>query len=462
MKGTIKYILLFVLVFFIFFDAKPQKPIADENKKTRFLFVFDASQSMFGLWNYQQKIFAARNILSIFLDSLETKPNIELGLRVFGDQYYVPPQVCEDSRLLVPFGPDNTKKIKSALKSIVPKGTTPITYALQQAANDFPPCDDCRNFIILITDGIEECGGDPCEVSIEFQSKGIILKPFVIGLGQEFEGQYDCVGTFIEAPTEEDFEDGLYIMITQAMNTTSAQINLLDINNKPTTTNVSVSILDHDTKILHYQFIHTLNAYGIPDTVYLEPRNVYDIIAHTIPEVRVDSVVIDEAIHNTIALKAPVGTLSLNLDSREQVSGMQVLVRQQNKPETLNVQSLSQSEIYLTGYYQLEVLSLPRLLIDSVLVSQNHITNVDIPAPGILVIKKPGLGYGSILKHNKEGLEWVYTLRNDVNHIESMYLLPGNYQVVFRTKFSNSTASSIKKSFEIKSGSTLTLDLTKL
>jgi Ca-activated chloride channel family protein len=141
---------------------------------------------------------------------------------------------------------------------------------------------------------------------------------------------------------------------------------------------------------------------------------------------------------------------------------MQVLVRQQNKPETLNVQSLSQSEIYLTGYYQLEVLSLPRLLIDSVLVSQNHITNVDIPAPGILVIKKPGLGYGSILKHNKEGLEWVYTLRNDVNHIESMYLLPGNYQVVFRTKFSNSTASSIKKSFEIKSGSTLTLDLTKL
>jgi len=430
-------------------------------EKTRILFVFDASQSMYGQWNYQQKIFSARNILSNFLDSIAQFDNIEVALRVFGDQYPVPPQVCEDSRLVVPFSKDNHRRIRKALRSLVPKGTTPISYALEQAANDFPLCDNCRNIVVLITDGIEECDGDPCEVSLKLQSKGIILKPFVIGIGKDFKGQYDCVGTFIEAVNEEDFVSGLNVMITQAMNNTSAQINLLDANHKPTTTNVAVGIYDHNTRLLLHHFIHTLNAYGVPDTIYLDPRHVYDVEVYTIPKVSKDSVIVNEAEHNIIALDAPVGTLDLHIDAKEPISGLQSLVRQQGHQETLNVQAFEQKETYLTGYYQLEVLSLPRLIIDSVLISQNHVTDVEIPGPGILVVKKPGLGYGSIFKENNSGLEWVYRLRNEINHVESMYLLPGKYRIVYRNKFSNNTISSISKKFEIKTGSTLTLDLSK-
>jgi len=456
-----KYYLLFILLLVLSYSGFAQNAKEEPREKTRLLFVFDASQSMFGRWNYQQKIFAARNILSNFLDSVAKVEEVEVALRVFGDQYPVPPQVCEDSRLVVPFSKDNTKRIKKALKSIVPKGTTPITYALEQAAGDFPECENCRNIIILITDGIEECEGDPCEVSLKLQAKGIILKPFVIGIGKEFEGQYDCVGTFIEAVTEEDFASGLNIMITQAMNNTSAQINLLDANRKPNTTNVAISIFDHHTQLVKHQFIHTMNAYGVPDTIYLDPRHTYDVVAHTIPEVRKDSIVINEAEHNTIALDAPTGTLDLHIDTKEPISGLQALVREQGKHETLNVQAFEQQEVYLTGYYQLEVLSLPRLIIDSVLVSQNHITDVEIPGPGILVVKKPGLGYGSIFKETKDGLEWVYRLRNEMNHVESMYLLPGDYRIVYRTKFSNNTASSVQKKFKIKTGSSMTLDLSK-
>mgnify|MGYP005838596945 CR=1 FL=1 len=454
-----RYLVLFILGIVLTIQGFSQNSKEEKEEKTRILFVFDASQSMFGRWNYQQKIFAARNILSNFLDSLVTIDNIEVALRVFGDQYPVPPQICEDSRLVVPFSNANHKKLKRALKSIVPQGTTPITYALEQAANDFPECGNCRNIIVLITDGIEECEGDPCEVSLKLQEKGIILKPFVIGIGKEFEGQYDCVGTFIEAVSEEDFVSGLNVMITQAMNNTSAQINLLDQNHKPTTTNVAVSLYDHHTKLLKHHFIHTLNAYGVPDTIYLDPRHVYDVVAHTIPEVRKDSVLIYEAEHNTIALDAPVGTLDLQIDSKDPISGLQSLVRQQGKHQTLNVQAFDQQEVYLTGYYQLEVLSLPRLIIDSVLISQNHITEVEIPGPGILVVKKPGLGYGSIYKETNDGLEWVYRLRNEINHIESMYLLPGDYRIVYRNKFSNNTNSSISKKFKIKTGSTFTLNL---
>ncbi len=432
----------------------------DDEKTTRLLFVFDASQSMFGRWNYQQKIFAARNILSNFLDSLVKIDNLEVGLRVFGDQYPVPPQICEDSRLLVPFSKNNHKKIKKALREIVPKGTTPITYALEQAAGDFPQNENSRNIIVLITDGIEECGGDPCEVSLKLQKKGIIIKPFVIGIGKDFKQTFDCVGTFIQATREEDFVTALSVVISQAMNNSTAQINLLDANNQPSTTNVTVSIYDEQTNILKYNFIHTLNGFGVPDTIYLDPRNTYKIVAQTIPSVTLNHVEVFEGIHNTIALSAPIGELSLQIMSKSHASnGLQAIVRQVANLKTLNVQQFQQTEEYLIGYYQVEVLSLPRLIIDSVLISQNHTTKVEIPGPGILVIKKPGLGYGSLFKETNDGLEWVYRFRDNINHIESLYLLPGEYRVTFRDKFSNSTNSSIERKFKIKTGQTVTVDL---
>lgn len=461
MFKSLKYCIVFVFVIVILAPLNAQNKVEQEPETTRLLFVFDASQSMFGRWNSQQKIFAAREILSNFLDSIASIENVEVALRVFGDKYHVPPQICEDSRLVVPFAKDNLNRIKKALKEIVPKGTTPISYALEQAASDFPDIKTARNIIVLITDGIEECEGDPCEVSMRLQAKGIMLKPFVIGIGKDFKGTYDCVGTFIEATTEEEFLTGLSIMISQAMNNTTVQINLLDANNEPTTTNVAVSVYDHHTRILKHNFIHTLNAFGVPDTLYFDPRHIYDIEVHTIPPVRIDSVIIKEAEHNTIALSAPVGSLELEINSKETINGMQALVRQSGESQTLNVQLFGQSEKYLAGYYQLEVLSLPRLIIDSVLISQNHSTKVEIPGPGILIVKKPGLGYGSIFEETEEGLKWVYRFRDEINHIESLYLLPGDYRIIYRTKFSNSTLSSIERKFKIKTGGSITLDLNK-
>lgn len=64
-------------------------------------------------------------------------------------------------------------KIAHFIKYLTPRGTTPIANTLAAAGNDFPPCDNCRNIIILITDGIEECNGDPCAVSQDLQ-KGVL------------------------------------------------------------------------------------------------------------------------------------------------------------------------------------------------------------------------------------------------------------------------------------------------
>ncbi|MEZ5011180.1 MAG: VWA domain-containing protein [Bacteroidales bacterium] len=233
-------LLLAIYIFIIPFSlARPQQATG-RAEKTRILFVLDCSQSMAGLWGDDKKINIARKFLGRTIDSLGTYPDVEMALRVYGHQSVVPPQDCNDTRLEVPFAPNNGYAIKRKMANLSPKGTTPIANSLSRAASDFPPCEECRNVIILITDGIEACDGDPCEVARELQQKGIILKPFVIGIGldPEFEKSFECLGNLYNGSTEERFEEVLEIVITHGPNETTLQVNLLDAYGNPSETNI--------------------------------------------------------------------------------------------------------------------------------------------------------------------------------------------------------------------------------
>ncbi len=424
---------------------------------TRILFVFDASQSMYGRWQSDMKINIAQKLLSNVLDSLRSIPNLELALRVYGHQKNYPPQDCDDTRLEVPFSfsKDNIKQIKHRLKTLIPKGTTPIAYSLEQAGNDFPACDNCRNIIVLITDGIEECNGDPCAVSQALQKKGIILKPFIIGIGMSFKEAFDCVGTYYDAASEEAFNTALNVVISQALNSTTAQVNLLDEYGQPTETNVNMTFYDNFSGLIKYNFIHTLNNKGIPDTLLIDPLITYDIVVHTIPEVEKDSVKINPGKHTTIPIDAPQGYLYLKIDSySRKFKKLQCIVRRNEEMQTINVQNFEVTEKYLTGIYDLEVLCLPRIYIDDVEISQSHTTTVEIPVPGIAVIQKSTNGYGSLYVEKGDSLELIYNFKDNTPKQESLILQPGNYRVVFRSKFANRSFYTIEKQFKVESGVT--------
>jgi len=140
--------------------------------------------------------------------------------------------------------------------------------------------------VILITDGIEECGGDPCAVSLDLQKKGIVLKPFIIGIGKNFRDQFECVGTYFDASNETQFRNALNIIISRSLNPTSVQVNLLDAYGKPTETNVNMTFYDHLSGLPKYNFIHSFNNKGLPDTLDIDPLITYDIVVHTIPPVQ--------------------------------------------------------------------------------------------------------------------------------------------------------------------------------
>ena len=63
-----------------------------------------------------------------------------------------------------------------------PLGQTPIAYALNQAASDFGSLQNDRA-LVLVTDGIESCGGDPARAARELREQGIMVHLICFGLG---------------------------------------------------------------------------------------------------------------------------------------------------------------------------------------------------------------------------------------------------------------------------------------
>lgn len=430
--------------------------LAQQKPLTRILFVFDASNSMHGRWDTKSKIEVARELLNQSMDELKGTENLEVALRVYGHQTAIRAgaQDCEDSRLEVPFGPNNYERIKTTIANINPKGTTPIAYSLEKAGDDFPKCKDCRNIIILITDGIEACDGDPCAVSRALQKHNIILKPFVIGIGLDegFKSTFECVGNYYDATNEATFRHVLQIVISQALNSTTSQINLNNVNGKPTETNVPVTLTNANSGAVVWNFVHTLNHFGNPDTLNIDPSATYDLKVHTIPPVEKKNVKITPGIHNVIGVDAGQGVLQLKVSGRMRGNELQAIVRKKGDMQTLNVQAFNQNQKYLVGTYDLEILSLPRMLISDVNIDQSHTTTVQVPEPGVVNISMASPGYGSIFSLDKGEMTWVCSLSENVTN--SQYnLLPGKYKVVYRSKNSKDTIYSKEQEFSIQSGS---------
>jgi Ca-activated chloride channel family protein len=457
MKKAVHIIFLLIACIFLV-NNHARSQYVKEKKTTRILFIFDASNSMNGKWESDKKITIARRLLSELVDSLEKIEGTQLALRVYGHQFKVPPQVCTDSKLEVPFAWNNAPKIREKLNEIEPKGTTPIAYSLELSGNDFPPCKNCKNVIVLITDGIEACEGDPCAIALMLQRKGISLKPYVIGIGLDIETKkaFECVGKFYDADKEERFEDILKEVVKQALNQTSAQINLLDIYNKPTETNVNMTFYDQKLNKRLFNTIHTLNKNGDPDTIFLEPRIKYKIVVNTIPQVIIDNIQIKPQRHNIIKAPAPQGYLNVTPERGVQYRNEKFIVRKAGELNTLNVQTMGEQEKYIVGKYDIELLTLPRIYYYNVEINQSKTTTIKIPEPGIANISMPAKGYGSLYVFRNGEQEWVCNL-NQITKT-ALNLQPGNYMVIYRTGLATKMDMSEIKEFKVISGRSVSVE----
>ena len=448
--------LLFLLLFMFSLSNFAQK----ETETTRILFIFDASKSMFGHFGGKPKIDIAQRLLSEAVDSLKNMPNVELALRVYGNRSPITPgnQDCEDTHLEVPFGPENVSQIKTVLKTTYPKGTTPIARSLEATINDFTPCSNCRNVVVLITDGIEACDGDPCAIARAMRKNKIFLKPFVIGLGvlEEYKKHFYCIGNFYDAKDENSFKTVLGLVLEEALNSTSVQVDLLDVDGESKETNVNMTLYEAHTGKVKYNFYHTMNYKGIPDTLSIDPSIKYNIQVHTLPEVWKENVELIAGQHNIIPIETPQGSIELKL-SEGRMRELKFMVREEGECEVVNVQSFKDKVNYIVGTYDVEILTLPRIKM-TVDVEQSKNVLLQIPAPGMASFKNPGKGFGSIYQKVEGEMNLLYSFLPDAV-TKTVELQPGKYVYVFRGENRQRAFYTVEKDFTIISGKSTVVQL---
>jgi Ca-activated chloride channel family protein len=141
------------------------------------MIVFDASGSMAGTdFNSppMPRIAKVKDALSRVLPAVAVTRN--LGLIDYGPGPY---NQCDNIELQLTPMPDAAGRIMAVVDSLVPTGRTPLTSAVREATKvlDFPAKPAV---VVLLTDGEETCGGDPCGLARTLRAKGQHLTVHVI------------------------------------------------------------------------------------------------------------------------------------------------------------------------------------------------------------------------------------------------------------------------------------------
>lgn len=181
-------------------------------------YIMDASGSMMEqLPDGTLKRDVAEEVLTARLSSFP--PEIHIGLRAYGHRLDWEDQIeesCQDIELIAPVETGQLERIATWLEDFPARGMTPLSESIRQAAEDFE-IDPARvNSIVLISDGMETCEGDPCALVEDLKLQGINFKLHVIGLHVDAEtrAQLECIaeageGLYRDASSAKDLNEAL-------------------------------------------------------------------------------------------------------------------------------------------------------------------------------------------------------------------------------------------------------------
>jgi Ca-activated chloride channel family protein len=174
------------------------------------MIVYDGSNSMWGQIDGIAKIETAREVMA---DLIETWPqSTNLGLMAYGHRREGD---CGDIELMIPPGPVDANSFLATVNGITPRGKTPLTDAVVEAAETLSFRDNPAT-VVLISDGIESCQADPCSIAAELEQQGIAFTTHVIGfdVAREDQRQLSCIaentgGTFVPAQDADELRNAM-------------------------------------------------------------------------------------------------------------------------------------------------------------------------------------------------------------------------------------------------------------
>ncbi|RDH85349.1 MAG: hypothetical protein DIZ78_10305 [endosymbiont of Escarpia spicata] len=200
--------------------VKPAPAATAKVEPARMVLVLDASGSMWGQIKSKAKITIAKAVMADLISELPT--DFQTGLMVYGHRRKGD---CDDIEMLVPLGPHNAVAMNAKVQGISPKGKTPLSESVRQAAKALRYTEE-RASVVLVSDGLETCHADPCALVAELAMSGVDFTVHVIGfdISQEEQTRLRCMA---------DRTGGLFLAASDAQTLRDALLKTLDEVREP-------------------------------------------------------------------------------------------------------------------------------------------------------------------------------------------------------------------------------------
>lgn len=188
------------------------------------MLVMDASGSMTARIDGRAKMDIARDAVDELVK--DWVPANGLGLVAYGHRSKGD---CKDIERLLEPRPNQASAVSAAVHKIRPKGMTPISAAVIEAARALE-WSEHKATVILVSDGEETCNQDPCQVAKELEQRGVDFTVHVVGFDvadAKKQAQLRCLaentgGRFFQASNAPELRDALGVVA--ASSTASKQL----------------------------------------------------------------------------------------------------------------------------------------------------------------------------------------------------------------------------------------------
>ena len=297
---------------------------ATATKQTNMAFILDSSGSMTAKLpnSSQTKIQVAKQVMSDLVTQVPA--TVKASLWFYGHRYPQEPKAksCTDIERLFPLGAVNATAYKQAIQNVNSIGYTPIADALIQAAKDLPAGDNQSNSIILVSDGEETCGGDPCKVAEALKASNSHVTIHVVGydVDDATRKQLQCIanatgGQYRDASSADVLREAMSSAIKVADTKTFLRLEVAGPGNSQVKS--KLSLYKAGTK----EFVASMNGWADNPVA----AGTYDVVIDTLPRVMYSNLSLPEGSATTIKLSvgafefASMGTESPNPYSVEVV-----------------------------------------------------------------------------------------------------------------------------------------------
>jgi hypothetical protein len=262
----------------------------------------------------QTKLAVAKEVLAEVIPQIPTELNGTLW--IYGHRHSGDPksESCKDIEQVYPLGPVDAQAYVNTVRGITAQGWTPISDSIQKAAENLPAGD--FNSVILVSDGEETCGGNPCALAEALKKSDAELTVHVVGyaVGAVTQEQLQCIAAV---------SGGSYHDATDAEGLLQALEDALAATVVETTLRVEIALPDGtevggDVWLYEAGTDRAVSVYRAW-TDNLVPPGRYDLFIDTLPDLLYRDLELPEG--STTIVRVIQGAIAVLTPEREYIAG---------------------------------------------------------------------------------------------------------------------------------------------